>query len=333
MPFADVSPAKAGIQCDLPSFARKAKWIPAFAGMTAMWVAPLGLAADAPPSVASGRIERLADFPSRFVPPRNVDVWLPDGYPKAQPYDVLYMHDGQMLFDAASTWNHSEWQVDEIAGALIASGRARPFIVVGVWNGGLTRHQEYFPQKPFEALPPAQQRAQYALEMAPGQPLFAGPIYADRYLKFLVEEVKAHVDAHYAVARGREHTFTMGSSMGALISLYALAEYPQVFGGAACLSTHWPGSFAPDRNPLPAAFFAYVRAHLPRAGAHRIYFDYGTEDTDAPYEPMQLRMDALMERAGYRRGVDWATHKFAGAGHSEQYWRARVDLPLRFLLG
>lgn len=88
-------------------------------------------------------------------------TWLPPGYPAAAPYAVVYMHDGQMLFDAAQTWNHQEWRVDETAAALIAAGRVRPFVVVGVWNVGAARVSEYFPQKPWEALTPAQQQHLY----------------------------------------------------------------------------------------------------------------------------------------------------------------------------
>jgi predicted alpha/beta superfamily hydrolase len=112
--------------------------------------------------------------------------------------------------------------------------------------------------------------------------------------------------------------------MGGLISLYALTEYPSVFGRAGCVSTHWPigGSLLVD-------YFGNV---LPRPGDHRIYFDYGTETIDADYEPYQLRMDALMQAAGYERGADWITQKFEGAEHSERAWRARVDVPLKFLL-
>ena len=73
-------------------------------------------------SASSGRIRRLPDFQSRLVAPRNVDVWLPSGYSSSKKYAVLYMHDGQMLFDSTSTWNHKEWQVDETMGRLIKAG-------------------------------------------------------------------------------------------------------------------------------------------------------------------------------------------------------------------
>lgn len=284
------------------------------------------------PVVGSGKIVHLAQFPSRHVPPRDIDVWLPADYPVAAPYAVVYMHDGGMLYDANLTWNRQEWRVDEVAGELVASGRTRPFIVVGIGNGGAARHSEYFPQAPFESLTPEQRAAQYALERAPGQPLYSGKVHSDRYLKFLVHELKPAIDARFRVSARRADTFVAGSSMGGLISLYALAEYPEVFGGAACLSTHWPGDLAVQPGPAPAAFRAYIERKLPRAGRHRIYFDHGTGTLDASYPDLQRQVDALMQAKGYT-AADWQTRVFPGAVHDEAAWAARVAIPLEFLLG
>ncbi len=283
------------------------------------------------PVVGSGRIERLADFPSQHVPARHIDVWLPEGYPAAAPYAVLYMHDGQMLFDAGTTWNHQEWRADEVAGELIAAGRTRPFIIVGVWNGGERRHVEYFPQKPFATLSAEQQAQQYALQRSPGQPLFAGAVDSDAYLRFLVDELKPEIDRRFAVSREAADTVVLGSSMGGLISLYALAEYPQVFGAAGCLSTHWPGTFEAVDNPVPQAFFDYIDRALPPADTHRLYFDHGTATLDAMYPSLQQQADARIRAKGYG-GQDWQTRVFPGAEHSEHAWAARLAIPLQFLL-
>lgn len=285
------------------------------------------------PAVASGKIERIEAFASEFVPARTVDVWLPDGYADDQRrYAVLYMHDGQMLFDAKVTWNHQEWQVDEVASTLIASGELRPFIVVGVHNGGDARHSEYFPQKPFESLSKAQQEALYALSRNQA-PMYARTIDSDDYLRFLVQELKPYVDAHYRVDPSPQATAVMGSSMGGLISMYALLEHPEVFGAAACLSTHWPGIFTLEDNPVPQAFLDYLDAHLPApAAGRRIYFDHGTGTLDAMYPPLQAKVDALMRAKGYAE-PQWVTRVYPGADHSEQAWAARLATPLRFLWG
>jgi enterochelin esterase-like enzyme len=303
-------------------------------GLLALLVAIAGAtaAAEAPlPQVASGRVERLPAIASRHLPPRAVDVWIPDGAPPAAGYAVLYMHDGQMLFDAAITWNRQEWRVDEVAGELIARGEVRPFIVVGVHNGGADRHREYFPQQAHRHLDAADQARFASLERGPGQPLFNGPLAADAYLRFLVEELKPAIDARYPTRRGPADTLVMGSSMGGLISLYALSEYPHVFGAAGCLSTHWPGGFEADSTVLADALLGYLAERLPRAGTHRLYFDHGTATLDALYPPLQARADAILRDKGYT-AADWATRVFAGAEHSEQAWAARLAVPLRFLL-
>lgn len=288
------------------------------------------VAVAATPKVSAGSIERLEAFPSKFVPPHNIDIWLPEGYPKAAPYAVLYMHDGQMLFDPSDTWNRQEWHADEVASELIHTGKTRPFIIVGVWNVEPARHSEYFPQRPFASLPPEKQAELLATKRGDSV-LFARGVDSDNYLKFLVGEVKPYVDQHFAVDSGREATAIMGSSMGGLISMYALAEYPDVFGAAGCLSTHWPGTLAPDDVVVQTAFFDYLDAHFPPPGSHRIYFDHGTETLDAWYPPLQAEVDRRMHAKGYDAGR-MLSLAFPGTDHSEVAWSARLHIPLQFLL-
>lgn len=295
-------------------------------------MASLTLVAADLPKVAAGSIERIEQFSSRFVSARNVDVWLPPGYDHKQRYAVLYMHDGQMLFDADTTWNHQEWRVDEVASALLAEHKLRPFIVVGVWNNAKARHVEYFPQKPFESLSEEQRTALYAMQRSHDQALLARPVDSDNYLRFLVKELKPYIDSHYSVDSSPAGTLVMGSSMGGLISMYALLEYPDVFGAAACLSTHWPGSFEEENNPIPPAFAAYLQARLPAVErGRRLYFDHGTATLDAMYPALQEKMDGVMKARGYA-APQWQTRVFPGADHSEVAWAKRLEVPLSFLL-
>lgn len=284
------------------------------------------------PQVSAGSIHRLADFPSVWVPKRHVDVWVPSGFPANQRYAVLYMQDGQMLFDRKQTWNQQEWQVDEVAQRLMLAGKVQPFIVVAVFNGDANRHAEYFPQKPFLQLPPRTQQQYYQLRRDKDHPLFSRPIYSDQYLQFLVTELKPYIDEHFPVYTDRAHTFIMGSSMGGLISMYALSEYPNVFGGAACLSTHWPGIFTQQQNPVPELFLAYMRTHLPPANSRKLYFDYGDQTLDAWYPPLQQQADSLLAELGWTAPM-WRSQFFKGAAHSETDWAKRLDVPLQFLLG
>ena len=296
------------------------------------WLCALTFTFSQQLQVASGTVHRLENFPSKFVDPRNVDVWLPDGYTTAKKYAVLYMHDGQMLYDSTTTWNKQEWGVDETAGRLIAEGKIRDCIVVGVWNNGKKRHSEYFPQKPFESLSPVQRDSIMQEARNAGNGLFADKIQSDNYLKFLVTELKPFIDSHFSTKKDRKNTFVAGSSMGGLISMYAICEYPGVFGGAACLSTHWPGTFRAENNPVPGAFLQYLKEHLPSPKKHKIYFDCGTVALDAMYPPFQKQADAIMQAKGFS-SKNWQTRVFEGEDHSERAWRERLDIPLVFLLG
>jgi enterochelin esterase-like enzyme len=283
------------------------------------------------PKLSSGTIQHIENFPSKFVPARNVDIWLPDGYDAHKKYAVLYMHDGMALFDASIMWNKQEWGVDETISKLLAENKIKDCIVVGIWNGNANRHREYFPQKPFESLPAKTQDSIYNIKAGDNK-LFSGKIQSDNYLKFLVQELKPYIDSHYPVRKDAGNTFIAGSSMGGLISLYAICEYPKVFGGAACLSTHWPGIFAADNNPVPAAFMAYLSKHLPSPQRHQIYFDHGDQTLDALYAPFQQQADSIIQAKGYT-AKNWQSLVFPGADHSENSWRKRLDVPVLFLLG
>ncbi len=273
-----------------------------------------------PPLGVTGVVRFHGDFPSRLVAPRNVEVWLPPGYERGRArYPVLYVHDGQNVFAPATSYTRVDWAIDETMTRLVAEGKVRPAIVVAVWNTP-RRMQEYMPAKalasPGDSVPSG----------IPGVPAFAGPILSDAYLRFLVEELKPFIDRTYRTRPGPIDTFIMGSSMGGLISAYAVTEYPQVFGGAACLSTHWPAG--------NGAMVRYLRQALPPpASGHRFWFDHGTETLDSLYAPYQRQVDGIMRAAGYVEGRNWVTRVYPGADHSERAWRVRVADPLVFLLG
>lgn len=293
----------------------------------------LSISAQELPKVVSGSIERLNNFKSKYVTSRNVDIWLPEGYTKTKHYTVLYMQDGQMLFDASITWNKQAWEVDDVLTELVSKGIIQNCIVVGVWNGGVTRHADYFPQKPFEQLPQKQQDSLYQVNRPNGNSVFQKyTVQSDKYLKFLVKELKPYIDSHYSVFTDSSHTFIAGSSMGGLIAMYALCEYPKVFGGAACLSSHWPGVFSVENNPIPSQLISYLKKQLPKANSRKIYFDFGTATLDAMYEPYQRMADRVMIAQGWDES-HWITRKFEGDDHSENAWHKRLAIPLVFLLG
>ena len=147
-------------------------------------------------------------------------------------------------------------------------------------------------------------------------------ISSNQFLKFLVKELKPYIDANYKTDRGRNSTFLAGASMGGLISAYAISEYPNIFGGAACLSTHWIA--------LDGVFIEYLKNNLPSPENHKMYFDFGTKGLDANYEPYQLEVNLLMSKNGYIENKNWITKKFVGEDHNENFWRKRFHHPLKF---
>lgn len=273
----------------------------------------------------AGSLTYYENFTSQHFPQRNVLVWLPDGYTPDERYAVLYMHDAQMLFDETSSWNKQTWNVDSVAMAVQRDGRCRPFIVVGIENHPTDRLTEYMPQRILDYLPADNKLlAQYGREK----------FIADGYLKFLVEELKPFIDSHYATLTDPANTVVMGSSMGGLISLYALAEYPEVFGAAGCLSTHTPVAIGAMESESPIwskAFRDYLNDHLPAAEGHRVYMDYGDQTLDAAYAPYQRQVDSLFAAKGWSP-EEVQTRFFAGHAHDENSWESRLHIPFEWLL-
>ena len=280
--------------------------------------------------VAHGSIKRVSNFHSELVDPRNIDIWLPDHYNQGKKYAVIYMHDGQMLFDSTTNWNHREWGVDETMSRLINKQKIKECIVVGIWNTP-KRHSEYFPQKPFESLSQAEKDTVTKQCQGAGRTTEVFQPISDHYPKFSVTELKPFIDSTFSTFSDRKNTFIAGSSMGGLISMYAICEYPEVFGGAACLSTHWPGTFTMTNNPVPSAFVNYLGNNLPDPKTHKIYFDYGDQTLDALYPPLQQKVDQVMKTKGFT-GKNWVTKYFPGKDHSEKSWNERLDVPVVFLL-
>ena len=282
------------------------------------------------PHVSSGKLIRLENFRSNYVNPRNIDVWLPEGYNSGSKHAVIYMQDGQMLFDSTTTWNKQEWQVDETIAKLNSENKIKDCIVVAIFNNNEYRNSEYFPLVALAGLPePA--RGSVVKTLLKDKPL------SDDYLKFIVEELKPYIDKTYSTYRDPSNTLIMGSSMGGLISVYAFCKYPDVFGGAGCLSTHWPmiaSGLLYNRkitDNTSQAFREYLLFNLPRPPRGKIYFDYGSETLDSLYKPYQQLVDTIMKQAGYT-SENWITIEFLNDDHSERSWSKRLHVPLEFLL-
>ncbi len=244
----------------------------------------------------TGTVKYHKDFPSAYLDyTRDIVVWLPPGYEdEDMSYPVLYMHDGQNLFDPATSAFGYDWQVDETATRLIGEGKMKRVIIVGIYSSPV-RTIEY-------------------------SPVHRGEDYA----RFLIEELKPFVDSHYRTLKDADNTAVMGSSMGGIISFHLAWEYPQVFRMAGCLSP----AFLVDGNEI----LKRVKRYSGPKKNIRIYMDNGTEDLDRKLKRGFRKMEKLLKKQGFT-AEDLMVFTDEGATHNEQAWAKRIHKPLLFFFG
>ncbi len=262
------------------------------------------------------------DTATEIAPPKVV-VWLPPGYDGSnERYGVVYMHDGQNLFDPKRSNFNKVWAADKSALRLIASGKVAPFIIVGIDQPGADRGRQYFP-RPMRDYVSSSTRAKLEAQSN------GKPVIADAYLQFIVTELKPKIDRMYRTKRDRKHTSIAGSSMGGLISLYAISKYPKVFGNAGAVSTHLPlgdpNWTEADRQNIFAGWRKFVQSELGKPKGRRIWFDHGTDTLDAFYQPYQDNLDSALVENGWKKGRDFQSTVYPGAAHEENAWAARLD--------
>ena len=268
----------------------------------------------------NGSIEKIYDLQSNFVDSRPIYVWLPHNFDPKKKHDLLIMHDGQNLFDGTKTWNGQEWELDEWASKLISENELSSFIIIGIHNSGKKRWSDYFPEKAYSFVPDSN----YLGGLKP-------ELNADQYLKYIVKEVIPFIEEKYLKSSYDYKTIIGGSSMGGLISMYAVFEYANVFDGAICMSTHWPGAIVMENNPLPEAIFKYMTENIPLSNKKRFYFDYGDKGLDEHYPQYSKIIDSLFLNNGYSQ-KNYKNLFFKNHWHSEEYWAKRVQIPLKFML-
>ena len=241
---------------------------------------------------------------------RHLFVYLPPSYEREEKrYPVLYMHDGQNLFDTSTSFA-GEWNVDETMERLSQDGVEA--IVVGIPNYGVRRLSEY----------------------SPFRDRHHGLGRGDRYLAFIEESVKPLIDRDFRTQPDREHTGIMGSSMGGLISLYAFFKRPSLFG--------FVGAMSPSLWYAGKAIFPYVRRASYVPG--RIYIDVGTREYGGSvtekgararsrrYYGQIRRMKRVLVQKGYRLHAELLVVEDKWAAHHEPAWARRLPDALRFLL-
>lgn len=288
-------------------------------------------AATTLPQADCGDIMRHYIYSPQLTDTITIDVWTPPCYRQQSDkrYPVIYMHDGQNLFDATTTWNHQSWNIDSIAGRLIADDVIEAPIVVGIHSDAAKR---------IATLMPVNGVAGIDMESGELGGLLGGNhLQGNEYVAFMAEELKPMIDAAYRTLPSREDTYVAGSSMGGLMSVYALCERPDIFGNAICMSTHWSGTpevsdrfaaglrqYVHDR--LPSVKQAFENGYVPR-----LYFDHGTATIDAGYGEYEDLFIQMLREKGY--GPAWLmTYVAEGAAHEEKAWSARLALPLIFML-
>jgi enterochelin esterase-like enzyme len=253
--------------------------------------------------VSSPNLIKHERFPSRYLRnQRDLVVYLPPGY-DAQPgrhFPVLYLHDGQNLFDGTTSFIPGmDWHVGQTADQCIQEERVEPLIIVGIYNAGKQRLGEYTPTR---------------------MPRLGGG-RANRYAKFLLEEVRPFVDSQYRVQQGPERTGLGGSSLGGLVSLYLGLRLPQTFGRIAALS---PSVWWNGRVILRFAASAPVQS-LPR-----IWLDIGTREGPRIVDDVERFRDILIGK-GWQLEGNLHYERVEGAEHNEAAWAQRVGPFLQFL--
>jgi predicted alpha/beta superfamily hydrolase len=256
------------------------------------------------PHTLTGDFRTHAKFHSRFLPTdRDVLVYLPPGYEteKRRRYPVLYLHDGQNLFDGATSFiPGQEWRVDETAQALIHARAIEPVIIVGIYNTGKERVEEYTPS---------------------ADPKFKVGGRADLYGRLIVEELKPFVDSHYRTKPDASDTGLGGSSLGGLVTLYLGLRYPAVFGKLAVIS---PSVWWDEHRIVREVESLQSKPHT------RVWLDMGTDEGANATSDARLLRDALVGK-GWHLDEDLKYFEAAGAKHSELAWAERVEPVLRFL--
>jgi predicted alpha/beta superfamily hydrolase len=243
----------------------------------------------------TGNIQLVKAFRSKFLPtPRELIVYLPPNYEQetGRRYPVLYMQDGQIIFDAATSFFAGrERHLDERAQTLIEQQKIEPLIIVGIYSSGLARKQEF--------TPPTETHAGNA----------------DLYGEMLVEEVKPFIEQQYRTLNDREHTALGGSSLGGLVTMYLGLKYSNIFGRLAVTS---PAAFTDNEMIV-----RYVRALRTKTN-QRICLSAGAEEAPLFLNSIRDLNQALLDK-GWKEGVDLSYMEANGSEHSPDERSLRVD--------
>ncbi len=245
----------------------------------------------------TGRVDYYKNIKGKGILPRDILVWVPPDYNEdsTRRYSVLYMQDGQNLFDPSTSAFGVDWQLDETADSLIKAGTMKPIIIVGLtctdW-----RSAEYSDTDTGRA-----------------------------YMNFVIKKVKPFIDSTYRTLPGPENTAVGGSSLGGLISFMLAWNYPDIFSKTLCMSS------AVKINKID--YVKNVKAYEGKRKNLKFYFDAGADSLDSKLKPGIIEMINALKVQGYKAGKDFLWYQDKRGKHNEASWAKRVHLPLLFFFG
>lgn len=255
-------------------------------------------------SSLTGNIQKINGFESKVLNnKRNIAVYLPPSYTKeaARRFPVIYMHDGQNVFDGMTSYiPNQEWRADETAESLINAGIIEPLIIVAIDNGGSERGNEYVP-----------------INTKSG---YGGK--ADLYGKMLIEEVMPMINTKYRTKTGPEYTGLIGSSLGGYVTSYFGIQHPEVFGRLGVMS---PSVWVDNQSILKL-----VRSPANRVRRPKIWIDCGGQEPAIMPQGAKDLFDAYVKN-GWRPNSDVVLLIEPNAGHNETAWARRLPSVLTFL--
>nr|WP_247713300.1 alpha/beta hydrolase-fold protein [Qipengyuania polymorpha] len=282
-----------------------------------------------PSPAESGRMVEIASLEAEGLPQQRVTIWLPPEYDAlpGRRYPVLYMWDGQNLFDPAQMHYGKAWMVQDVLKGMVARGEAEPHIVVGIWSPpGKDRYRVYVPQFAQDA------RGELAQDIAG---MAGGPIASQLQLDWVADTLVPRIDSEYRTRADADGRTIAGASMGGVMSCYAIIERPDIFGRAGCVSAHLalasPGLAPAHADQVAALWDNYVDAKLGKPDGRRVWMDHGTEKLDSYYAPWQVMVAQDFAERGWQEGEDYTARVYEGAEHDEIFWNARMAEMLRWL--
>jgi predicted alpha/beta superfamily hydrolase len=247
-------------------------------------------------SYVTGKVNYHRQVKGKNILARDIVVWLPPGYndSTSQRYPVLYMQDGQNIFDPATSAFGADWQIDETCDSLIRAKIIPPMIIVGIYNT---------PDR--------------AKDYTPG-------VGGSAYMDFVVKKLKPFVDSVYRTRPTRKYTFVGGSSAGGLISFMLAWEYPQIFSKAICMS--------PAFKIMNIDYVKTVAAYKGEKKTCKFYIDNGGIGIETQLQPGIDAMLKALEGKGFKNGKDLLWIHYPEAGHSEPDWAKRFPSAIKWCM-